>query len=155
MSFDDDLERGKIWENIIANCMRDGAFPKIRVLDGYNNYDLIDDDTGLKFEIKFDEMSKDTENVCIEIGTKEKPAGLSQSLATYWVHIWIDEGKYVYNVIPVWELKRFIKLHREKITIRHDAGDGNSSVCLIPKAIFKHWRVHGIIPHKHLTQIKK
>ena len=150
MSFEKDLQNGKKWERIICECLIDKGF-KAQVIEVKSNFDIIDLNTDLKFEVKHDKGSQGSNNVAIEIKCSGEPSGVSTSLATYWVHVWYLDNRVVYNIIPVWMLKRYLKQFRSEIKIVSDAGDGNTTVCLVPKEIFKHWRIHNEIPQRYLT----
>jgi len=151
--FSDDLKKGEMWENIMIKVLNTRGF-NLKKGPEKAFYDLVDKNTNIKFEIKYDEMSMDTLNVAIEIGTKTNPAGITNTRATYWCHIWYSNNKLVCNIIPVYLLKQFLRKNRNRITIRHNVGDGNATVCLVSKGIFEHWGVHTKIHPKHLTNEK-
>lgn len=143
MSFQEDLELGKTWEYIISDLLNEKGF-KTRVIEEKYNYDIIDDSTGLKYEVKYDYSSGNTDNVAIEIGTKNKPTGLSISLASYWVHIWWDKNIVMYNIVAVYMLKNFIR----KLENKDIKTTSNTRLIVIPKEIFKHWGVCYELPKR-------
>jgi hypothetical protein len=149
--FKEDLQKGEEWERVIIRLLNDKSIFSLEQVKARPDYDLIDTKTNLKFEVKYDEMSQKTSNVAIEIGTKQNPKGLTNTRAYYWVHIWYLNESVVYNIIPTHELKRFVKKFIREITISHKAGDGDATICLVPKRVFKHWRIYGEIPRKYLT----
>jgi len=56
-------------------------------------WDYIDKASGTSYEVKFDEASGKTGNICIELHGKHRGAtGLLSSLATYYVYITPEEG---------------------------------------------------------------
>lgn len=150
MGFDQDLKRGRKWESRVCDFLNRNGI-RCSLTQGKNNVDIISDDGSLKFEVKFDEMTLKTGNIAIEVGTKTKPTGLSTSQADYWVHIWYSGPHLYYNVIGVQALRNLIKANLKNIKIVHEAGDGNATVCLVPKAIFAHWGVCYPMPGQPIT----
>lgn len=92
-TFNRDLARGKKHEKYVLSQIRN-KYPRAYMIKGYcKDYDIYIPELGFGVEVKYDEKSKCTSNIVIEIEFNSKPSALSTTKARYWV---IYDG-YEYN----------------------------------------------------------
>lgn len=107
--------------------------PTIRSVEGdVSGYDLIDD-LGYKVEVKFDNASANTENIAIEFSSMDKPSGIAVTVSDDWLHIFNYQGRWVYTLINVLDLKSFIRSNWNLLTITTGGFKNYSKMVLIPK----------------------
>lgn len=88
-TFDKDLARGEKVELDVLEIIKK-KYPEAYKIDGYcKEYDLYVPDVG-GIEVKYDEMSKKTGNIVIEIEMFGKPSALMTTKAYRWI---IFDGK--------------------------------------------------------------
>lgn len=108
-------------------------FPTIRSTQGkVSGYDLIDDN-GYKFEIKFDILSKKTNNIAIEFRSNGFGSGISVTTSDEWLHIFFYKSEWVYFRCKVLDLKRFIKSNFEYLKTVRGGYNNLSEMVLIHK----------------------
>jgi hypothetical protein len=89
-----DLKRGEEIEMILLEVIKK-KYPKAYKIDGYfKDYDLFVPEIGKSIEVKYDEKSKETGNIVVEIEFNGKPSALSTTKADYWV--WWDGERYTW-----------------------------------------------------------
>lgn len=83
--FYEDLKRGKYHEKRILKKLQK-KYPKANIIQGYcKDYDIWVPEIDCGVEVKFDEMSKKTGNIVVEIEFNGKPSALSTTKAKYWI----------------------------------------------------------------------
>ena len=130
MSFREDLEGGKGWEELAARRLGK-LFGEFTVVpsDTELPFDLYND--RYKVEVKADFYSKKSSNIAIEYMYNGKPSGISSTKADMWFHAFKNYDKWFYLCVSVTELKQYLK---EKNYPRKRGGDNNySQLILIPK----------------------
>lgn len=108
-------------------------FPTMKSVKGkVSGYDLIDDN-GYKFEVKFDMLSKKTNNIAIEIRSNGFVSGLSVTTSDEWLHIFFYKNKWVYFRCKVLDLKRFVKSNFQYLQTTRGGYNNLSEMVLVPK----------------------
>lgn len=89
-TFKRDLKRGQKIEDVVLARIKN-KYPKAYIEEGYKKeWDIFIPELNLGVEVKFDEKSKLTGNIFIEINFNGKASGISTTKAGYWV---IYDGK--------------------------------------------------------------
>ena len=99
MGFDESLDIGKQYEDIVLNMIQH-KYPKAYKIEGYyKDFDIFIPELGVGVEVKSDQKSQYTGNIVIEIEYNGKPSALSTTKAAYWVvydgesFVWFTPGK--------------------------------------------------------------
>jgi hypothetical protein len=104
-TFKRDLKRGKHHENVVLNYIK-AKYKNAYIKDGYyKEYDIFIPEVNFGVEVKYDEKSKYTNNIVIEIEFNNKPSALMTTKAKFWV---IYDG-YSYNWFLTDKIKDCIK----------------------------------------------
>lgn len=102
----------------------------LRFVEGKcKEYDLIADD-GYTVEVKYDILSKNTGRVGIEFECDSKPSGIETTKAIDWVHIYKLYDNWVYSIIPVANLRAFLRSNKDFLTTA-SGGDCSAKMYLI------------------------
>jgi hypothetical protein len=83
-TFHADLERGLAVERMVLEVIRK-KYPCAVQVDKFKGYDLWIPEIHKSIEVKYDEMSNETGNICVEVEMNGKASGLSTSTADFWV----------------------------------------------------------------------
>ena len=87
-TFDIDLERGKQIEEMFLELVHK-SYPLAYIVKGYfKDYDIYIPEIKKSVEVKYDEKSRYTDNIVVEVEFNDKPSALSTTKADYWV--WYD-----------------------------------------------------------------
>lgn len=130
-NFANDLKLGVSAQEFIVNTLQ-MELPGLHSMDGnFSNYDLIAS-TGYTIEVKFDYLSKKTDNVGIEYLYHKKPSGISKTTAMDWIHIYFFNDELVYTRVKSTELKAYIK-NNWKYLHKVSAGDSKASKLVLIK----------------------
>jgi len=96
LGFQHDLIIGKRIENEVCEIIK-RKYPQAYVIDGYyKGGDIYIPEKNILVEVKYDEMSHQTGNYCIEIEYNSEPSALTTTLAQWWVivdrvhYLWIE-----------------------------------------------------------------
>jgi hypothetical protein len=134
-SFKEDLELGVRAQDFIIKQLS----PQLRGLnavEGYfKEYDLISDD-GYTIEVKYDRLSKDTNNIGIEYECNHKPSGIASTKAIEWVHIFHYNKQVVYSRIKAQDLRAYIDSNRSYLPTARGGDGGRAELYLINKDDF-------------------
>ena len=133
-----DLEAGKVHEKYILELIQQ-KYPLSYEQEGYfKEWDIFIPELNFGVEVKFDEMSKETGNIVLEIESNGEKSGLATTKAKYWV---IYDG-YEYNWFLVDDLKRCIKenkLRYRRFTTKED--HNNKKAYIIKKKILYDYKI--------------
>tara|TARA_R110000803_G_C11701743_1_gene285579 strand:- start:36 stop:467 length:432 start_codon:yes stop_codon:yes gene_type:complete len=103
-TFNKDLKRGKQIEHKVLNQIKT-KYKNAYIEKGYfKEWDIFIPELNFGVEVKYDEKSKYTGNIVIEINFNNKPSALSTTKAKYWV---IYDG-YKYNWFLVNDINKCI-----------------------------------------------
>ena len=103
-TFNKDLKRGKQIEHKVLNQIKT-KYKNAYIEKGYfKEWDIFIPELNFGVEVKYDEKSKYTGNIVIEINFNNKPSALSTTKAKYWV---IYDG-YKYNWFLVSDINKCI-----------------------------------------------
>jgi len=134
-SFEEDLKLGERAQTFIVKQLQKD-FKIIKQSKGeFKDYDLLCDDV-YKIEVKFDRLSKETNNVGIEYLCNSQQSGVSCTTANEWAHIYYLNGELVYSRALVSEMKEYLRNNWEYLN-KVVGGDGNrAKLVLVPTALF-------------------
>tara|TARA_E500000081_G_scaffold138813_1_gene154514 strand:- start:317 stop:766 length:450 start_codon:yes stop_codon:yes gene_type:complete len=119
-TFKRDLKRGEQVELALLDMIK-VKYPKAHKVQGYfKDYDIYVPEIEKSIEVKYDEKSKYTGNIVIEVSFNGNPSALSTSKADYWV--WWD-GEYL-SWFTIDLIKKCLK--ENKTPIRTFIGKGDS-----------------------------
>ena len=136
MSFREDLEEGKEYENYILNIVQK-KYPQAKIIDGYfKEYDIIIPENNKAIEVKSDiDMWVRTGNIAIEVRNRGELSGLSETKADYWCHVLVECGKIKNTLVfEVKELKEIVKdfLNKKKARMVMGGDDDLAQLVLLP-----------------------
>jgi len=93
-TFYKDLSRGEAIEQDLLSKIQ-VKYPNAYKVEGYfKDYDLYVPEISKSIEVKYDEKSKHTGNIVVEVEFNNKPSALSTTKADYWV--WWDGYSYTW-----------------------------------------------------------
>lgn len=130
-NFKKDLNTGERAQNYIISQLKDLHKGLKQVEGSFKDYDLVASD-GYTAEVKFDRLSEKTNRVGIEYECFGKKSGISVTKAYEWVHVYKLYNQWVYSVIPVTELKAYIKNNWGYLKKASGGDEGTSKMVLIP-----------------------
>ena len=130
-TFHRDLQRGlKVEEEVLEIIKRKN--PCATMVEAFKGYDIWIPEIHKSVEVKYDEMSAKTGNICIEIEFNKKPSALLTTTADWWI---IYDGEKYMNFTPM----RIVEcIFQNKLTYKEFIGTGDSKskkVFLIDKHI--------------------
>jgi hypothetical protein len=130
-TFHRDLQRGlKVEEEVLEIIKRKN--PCATMVEAFKGYDIWIPEIHKSVEVKYDEMSAKTGNICIEIEFNKKPSALLTTTADWWI---IYDGEKYMNFTPM----RIVEcIFQNKLTYKEFIGTGDSKskkVFLINKHI--------------------
>lgn len=106
----------------------------LRQVEGnFKDYDVIADD-GYTAEIKYDILSEKTGNVGFEYHCFGKPSGIATTKALDWIHFYRLNGKLVYSIVRVNDLKSFLRSNWKSLD-KKKGGDYNCSKMVVVPAL--------------------
>lgn len=131
-TFYKDLDLGKKIEKKVLEIIKI-KYPQSYIEKGYcKEWDIFIPELNFGVEVKFDQKSKHTNNIVIEIKFNNKPSALSTTKAKYWV---IYDG-FNYNWFLVNDIKKCIKDNNLKYCNFIGKGDTkNKDAYLIKKKL--------------------
>jgi hypothetical protein len=122
--FNKDLKFGNEFENKFCSIFKltDYEIKKGKFLP----YDVIDNTTQIKYEVKADRYTYKTGNICIEFECNNKPSGINTSESDYYIYFVVcPNDEYDLYKIPTKSIKRRIKTNLYKKVMY--GGDNNAS----------------------------
>jgi len=135
-NFDEDLILGKKFELETKTIL--GGGDNLVIMDGYfPEYDIIDKDTGKKYEVKCCRRTLEKRNICIEYKYKGYFSGISKTTSDYYYYFPIDYylEYYYYYVIPTSYIKELIKNKKWIL----DTKTENANIYLFPISLFSEY----------------
>lgn len=110
MTFKKDLKFGQQYEMLFCEIM---GFTDYQISTGkFKEYDIINNN--IKYEVKCDRLAAKTGNVAIEYECFNKPSGITTTQADYYVYFILNGQDYDLFVIPVNDIKEYIKNNSQK-----------------------------------------
>lgn len=89
-----------------------------------------------KIEVKTErDIWASTGNIAIEYECNGKPSGLTTTQATFWIHVFYNQGTFCgFEVFEVASLKKVInKMIKDEVAVKKSGGDNNKSkLILVP-----------------------
>ena len=128
-TFNEDLEVGIAVEQKLVNILLK-KYPSTTLVTKFKGYDIWIPELHKSIEVKFDEKSKQTGNIVIEIEMYDKPSGLLSTTADYWV--FYDGDKFI-SITPKDIIKCIFLL---KLNFVEFVGNGDTvkkKAFLVPK----------------------
>ena len=128
-TFKEDLEVGIAVEQKLVNILLK-KYPSTTLVNKFKGYDIWIPELHKSIEVKFDEKSKQTGNIVIEIEMYDKPSGLLSTTADYWV--FYDGDKFI-SITPKDIIKCIFLL---KLNFVEFVGNGDTvkkKAFLVPK----------------------
>ena len=128
-TFKEDLEVGIAIEQKLVNILLK-KYPSTTLINKFKGYDIWIPELHKSIEVKFDEKSKQTGNIVIEIEMYDKPSGLLSTTADYWV--FYDGDKFI-SITPKDIIKCIFLL---KLNFVEFVGNGDTvkkKAFLVPK----------------------
>ena len=128
-TFNEDLEVGIAVEQKLVNILLK-KYPSTTLVNKFMGYDIWIPELHKSIEVKFDEKSKQTGNIVIEIEMYDKPSGLLSTTADYWV--FYDSDKFI-SITPKDIIKCIFLL---KLNFVEFVGNGDTvkkKAFLVPK----------------------
>ena len=128
-TFKEDLEVGIAIEQKLVNILLK-KYPSTTLVNKFKGYDIWIPELHKSIEVKFDEKSKQTGNIVIEIEMYDKPSGLLSTTADYWV--FYDGDKFI-SITPKDIIKCIFLL---KLNFVEFVGNGDTvkkKAFLVPK----------------------
>ena len=128
-TFKEDLEVGIAVEQKLINILLK-KYPSTTLVNKFKGYDIWIPELHKSIEVKFDEKSKQTGNIVIEIEMYDKPSGLLSTTADYWV--FYDGDKFI-SITPKDIIKCIFLL---KLNFVEFVGNGDTvkkKAFLVPK----------------------
>ena len=118
-TFHRDLQRGlKVEEEVLEIIKRKN--PCATMVEAFKGYDIWIPEIHKSVEVKYDEMSAKTGNICIEIEFNKKPSALLTTTADWWI---IYDGEKYMNFTPM----RIVEcIFQNKLTYKEFIGTGDS-----------------------------
>ena len=118
-TFHRDLQRGlKVEEDVLEIIKRTN--PCATMVEAFKGYDIWIPEIHKSVEVKYDEMSAKTGNICIEIEFNKKPSALLTTTADWWI---IYDGEKYMNFTPM----RIVEcIFQNKLTYKEFIGTGDS-----------------------------
>jgi len=126
-----DLTIGQQGEEYICKKLENGHKGLSRIKTKCKEYDLEAPD-GYTVEVKFDFLSEETGNVGIEIRFNKEKSGLLATKAIDWAHIYKLYNDWVYSIVPVNDLKAFLRNNKDYLPVVK-SGDSNASKMVLIK----------------------
>ena len=83
-TFQRDLTRGIQVENMLLDILK-RKYPASTLVNAFKGYDIWIPEIHKSIEVKYDEKSKETGNIVVEIEFNGKPSALMTTTADYWV----------------------------------------------------------------------
>ena len=118
-TFYKDLSRGEAIEQDLLSKIQ-VKYPNAYKVEGYfKDYDLYVPEISKSIEVKYDEKSKHTGNIVVEIEFNNKPSALSTTKADYWV--WWDGYSYTWFFTN--EIKKCIEETNQRLYTFIGKGD--------------------------------
>jgi hypothetical protein len=102
------------------------------------------------YEVKSDEISSRTGNICVEYASSGKPSGITSTKADYWVNFSLFPTRYELHIIPIDILREMIKNKQYVRSCKGGTGM-RSEMYLISKASLAGYKIN--IPSKCLIQL--
>ena len=96
-TFEQDLARGVAVERKVLEIIRK-RHPCATLVDAFKGYDIWIPELHQSVEVKYDEMSAKTGNICIEIEFNHKKSALLTTTADWWV---IYDGEKYMRFAPI------------------------------------------------------
>lgn len=119
-------ERGRIGQTIVQQKLEKTGWKVDMVKDGYfRAWDFIADNGQIRFsgEIKYDEMSDTTGNICLEL------EAIEHSKAQILVYVFPDKSAYI---MPVEDALNYAKAY----PVKKRVGEFKGQAAIVPKYIF-------------------
>lgn len=140
MTFKKDLEFGQLYERIFIEHEK---LQNYKLSEGkFKEYDIIDNDNNIKYEVKTDRLSHKTGNICIEYECNNKPSGINTTQADYYIYFVLDNEDYTIYKIPVEKIKLMINDKSLKLK-SVKGGDGfRSSLYLFKVHLFNEYKYY-------------
>jgi len=118
-TFYKDLSRGEAIEQDLLSKIQ-AKYPNAYKVEGYfKDYDLYVPEISKSIEVKYDEKSKHTGNIVVEVEFNNKPSALSTTKADYWV--WWDGYSYTWFFTD--EIKKCIEETNQRLYTFIGKGD--------------------------------
>ena len=142
-NFISDKRRGEIGEQIVANILK-ASYPKGDIVKskGRINWDFAVDEgrtenSTLYFEVKYDEMARDTGNICFEVSNGAKLTGIFASETNFVFYIIPTKTANTYEVFKMDRLKLVKWLNESpELTRAVNGGDKKKfSLLLVKKEV--------------------
>jgi|GEM_PF-2280562 len=134
-SFNEDLELGVRAQNYTIRELSP-ELGTLAAMEGlFKNYDLISPD-GYTLEVKYDKLSRKTNNVGIEFRCNGEPSGIDGTKAMEWVHYFHYQGQVVYSRIKTSNLRVYIESNKGCFPTVRGGDGGRAELYLINKDDF-------------------
>jgi len=120
--FRNDLNFGQKYEKLFCELM---GLTDFNISKGkFKPYDILDNVTNLKYEVKSDRLGYKTGNIAIEYECSNKPSGITTTEADYYPYFIINKTGYDLYLIPVEVIREKIKTGNRRSV---NGGDGYRS----------------------------
>ena len=130
-TFQQDLKDGEYFEIQFTQLANITNYEKVEGL--FKPYDIKNLDDEMKYEVKTDKRTAETNNICIEFACNGDDSGIEKTESDYYVYFVRDTtnstNKYAYHyyyLIPTKVIKEYIKLNNHRMK-PYRGGDGNRS----------------------------
>jgi hypothetical protein len=127
-TFKRDLERGVEVERMVLEIIRKKN-PCATLVDAFKGYDIWIPELHKSVEVKYDEMSAKTGNICIEIEFNQKASALLTTTADWWV---IYDGEKYMRFTPM-QIIQCIFMNHLRYAEFIGAGDNKSKKLFLIK----------------------
>ena len=137
-NFDIDYKFGNKFEKETKTIL--GGTDNFVIMEGeFKAYDIIDKNTGIKYEVKSDRYTLSTKNLAIEFEYKKRGSGITTTESDFYYYYPTDyyENYYYYYIIPTSAIKDIIKKKPWKeILVKN-----NTKCYLIPEREFSKYLI--------------
>lgn len=146
MTFVKDLKFGKLYEQITLNMFLQNENDKFTLSSGkFTAYDIINETTGDKYEVKSCRWAYKTGNICIEYQFNNHDSGINSTDSDYYFYYVVNPTstnvyERVYK-IPTDDLRKMIQ--EQKFHKKQNGGDGwKSKFYLFKEKIFSSYQLY-------------
>ena len=136
------FRKGKKYENELLSYL---SYDKMEYSDeGCKEWDIQTTKNGidLYYEVKSDNISYKSGNLCVEYSHKGQPSGINVCTADYWCNFTIiNDKEHILYIIPLFELKQLIVDKKKYIKDIKGGTNRNSSLYLISLSLLEKYKV--------------
>jgi hypothetical protein len=137
------LRQGKKYEDIFLSYITYDSYNFSP--DGCKEYDIKTTTNGIElyYEIKSDNISYNSGNMCIEYLYKGQPSGINATIADFWGYFVLKPNKeFDLYVIPTFELKQLLKDNKKYIRDIKGGDNRNSNLYLISLSLLEKYIIN-------------